>query len=65
MSRERELWACATALLRQHGDQAPKIVAERVGALALEGDEGGIATWVAIATRMDQLRCDAEAGVLH
>lgn len=50
-----ELWACATAVLKQHGEAAPIFVAERIGALALAGDLGGVAAWKAIAGHMDQL----------
>ncbi|QJU60287.1 hypothetical protein HL653_23385 [Sphingomonas sp. AP4-R1] len=65
MTRDRELWARAAALLRRHGEEAPKVVAERVGALALEGDEEEIAVWLAIATRMDQLRGDPDVDLQH
>jgi len=54
---DKELWACAMEVQRQHGEQAPVFIAERIGALALAaGDEAGIATWKAIAARYDQLR---------
>ena len=52
---DRELWACANEVLRQHGDHAPVFVAERVGALALAGDAAGVETWKAIASKMDQI----------
>ena len=55
LTRDRELWGCALQVLRQHGDAAPKFIAERVSALASAGDELGVSTWLAIATRMDQL----------
>lgn len=55
MISDRELWACASHVLQQHGDRAPVFVAERIGALALVGDEAGVATWKAIAVRMDRL----------
>ena len=42
-------------VLKQHGERAPIFVAERIGALALAGDEAGVATWKAIAARIDQL----------
>jgi hypothetical protein len=51
-----ELWACASTIMRNHGERAPVFVAERIGALALAGDADGLATWRAIASRMDQLR---------
>ena len=53
---DRELWACALQVERQHGKDAPRFVAERIGALAVAKDEEGIATWRAIARRLDQLR---------
>lgn len=52
---ERELWACAIEMLRQHGEDAPVRVAARIGAMVLAGDTAGIATWKAIAHRLDQL----------
>jgi len=53
---DRELLACALQVERQHGDDAPRFVAERIGALAVAGDQEGIATWKSIARRLDQLR---------
>jgi len=53
---DRELWACAIQVERQHGDDAPRFVAERIGALAVAGDQDGVTTWKAIAQRLDQLR---------
>jgi hypothetical protein len=51
----RELWACANEVIRQHGAEAPRFVAERIGALALAGDKAGVSTWKAIAAKMDAL----------
>jgi hypothetical protein len=45
-------------VLRQHGENARAFVAHRVGALAAAGDEAGVMTWMAIATRMDLLVAD-------
>jgi len=56
MLEDRELWACALQVERQHGDAAPRFVAERIRALAVAGDEEGIAAWQAIAGRLDKLR---------
>lgn len=56
---EWELWACAETVMRQHGDRAPIHVAERIGALALAGDAEGVATWKAIAERIQSLSEDA------
>jgi hypothetical protein len=55
MTDEQHLWACALAIERQHGERAPRFVAERIGALALAGDAAGVARWKAIAARMAQL----------
>jgi len=55
---DRELWACALQVERQHGKDAPRFVAQRIGALAELGDEAGIATWKAIA-RVDLIQIDA------
>ncbi|GGD84481.1 DUF6961 family protein [Croceicoccus mobilis] len=52
---DRELWACAAHVLKTHGANAPRHVAERIGALALAGDSNGVATWQAIAKRMAAL----------
>jgi hypothetical protein len=34
---DRELWACAAHVLKTQGANAPRHVAERIGALALAG----------------------------
>lgn len=39
---------------QRYGEQAPVQVAERIGALAIEGDQAGIDRWKEIATRLDQ-----------
>jgi hypothetical protein len=52
MTSERELWACALLVERELGDNAAVYVAERIGALALEGDAAGVARWKAIAEKL-------------
>lgn len=52
---DRELWACALEVERQHGANAPVFIATRIGALALASDMAGVATWRAIAGRLDKL----------
>ena len=56
MISEQELWACASLVLQQRGDLTDEHIAERVAALAAAGDEAGVATWRAIADRIDTLR---------
>jgi hypothetical protein len=58
---EWELWACADATLRQHGEQAALFVAGRIGALVLAGDEAGVETWKAIGRRVVELQSRPDA----
>jgi hypothetical protein len=60
MLSEWELWAVANETLRQHGEQAPVFVAERIGALVLAGDAAGVATWKAVAAHIISLTGRAE-----
>lgn len=55
MRAELERWAEALAVERQQGTNAGVYIADRVRALALAGDEAGVARWLDIATRLDQL----------
>lgn len=55
ISPEQELWACALLVEREHGDQAAVHIAERIGALASEGDAAGVARWKAIAEKLSLL----------
>ena len=52
---ERELWACALLIEREQGDNAAVYIAERIGALAQEGDAAGVARWKAIAEKLSLL----------
>ena len=56
-----ELWACASTVLKTHGDNAPIHVAEQIGALVLTGDEEGIRTWKEIAVCIDALMAQPSA----
>ena len=55
LTEDRHLWACALAVEKQHGSDAPRFVAERIGALVLIGDFAGVERWKAIAAKMDAL----------
>lgn len=57
---ERELWACALQVLGRHGDAVDQFMADRVADLSAKGDREGVATWLAIAHRADQLRAKDE-----
>ena len=58
MNPEHERWAEALMIERQHGEAAPLVIADRVRALAQEGDEAGVLRWLDVASRYDQLRND-------
>lgn len=55
MTEDEVMLGAAIMLLKRYGDQAPMRVAERIGELAVAGDDLGIATWKAIAARMDEI----------
>ena len=55
MTEEQVLWGAVSMLMKQHGDEAPRKVAERIGSLAMEGDMAGVALWREIARRMDTM----------
>jgi hypothetical protein len=59
MTPDQERWAEALAIDCQYGGDAPRHVAERIGALALEGDLAGLARWRQIAARLDQMLREA------
>lgn len=53
---ERELWACAHAVLRRHGDGVEDFIAERIAAMAIANDLEGIATWQSIGRKVMALQ---------
>lgn len=53
MTMEEERLAEALAVDKLYGPGAPVFVAERIGALALDGDVDGINRWKAIAQRLE------------
>jgi hypothetical protein len=55
MSPEQERWAEALAVEKLYGKDGPRFIAERIGALAIAGDQAGVERWKAIAERHDQL----------
>ena len=55
MTPDQERWAEALAVEKQHGSDAPRWIAERIGALASAGDTVGIERFREIAARLDQL----------
>jgi hypothetical protein len=59
-----ELWACANALIEQHGDDAAIFAAQRADALLEQTDLDGARTWRGIVRRINELQAKA-SGPLH
>ena len=55
MTEEQERWAEALAIVNWQGDNARRYVAERIGALALEGSAAGVARFKNLAAKVDAL----------
>lgn len=56
MASEHELWAIALKVERDHGDSAPRHIAQTIGAAAIAGEWDTVTMWKAITARFDQLR---------
>lgn len=61
MTPDQERYAEALTIERMHGADAPRWIAERIGSLALAGDEAGVLRFVEIARRLDELMRAPEA----
>lgn len=55
MIDDRELWACALAVLRQNPDDAHLFTAERIRALEKAGDQTGVNVWLEITKRVNAM----------
>ena len=55
MEWQHEVWAEALWLEQNKGAEAPTFIAERVAALAEQGDEAGVTRWRRIADAYDRL----------
>lgn len=55
LTPKRERWAEALAIAHRYGERGPVVIAERVGALALQGDFVGVNRWKEIAVCYDEL----------
>lgn len=62
MTLDQERWAEALAIEQQYGEDTSRWIAERVGALAIEGDWEGVVRFREIASRLDQLLSDRFRG---
>ncbi len=55
MTPERHIWACASTMLEQHGDNAWFHASQRADELLLAGDLDGNAMFRAILARITEL----------
>lgn len=65
MIEDREIWACANQLMKQHGMDAWFVAAQRADELLLAGDMEGNRTFVRILGRIRELEMLAPAGSTH
>lgn len=54
-TRDQELWALALSIERKHGSCGSRVIAEKIGALALAGETGGVNLWREVAKRYEAL----------
>lgn len=59
MASDFELWAIALKVEQDHGSEAPRHIAERIGGAAIAGEWNAVMMWKAVAAKYDQLRQDA------
>ena len=58
MDKDREIWACALAILRRYGEEASTHSGQRADELLASGDAEGHRTWIQILERINQLEQD-------
>jgi hypothetical protein len=55
MACDNELWAIALRLEQDHGREAARHIAERIGGAAIAGEWDDVRMWKAVAAKYDQL----------
>jgi hypothetical protein len=65
MIDDREIWACANLLLREHGDDAWFVAAQRADELLAQGEMDGHRTFLRILARIKALETTIPVGQLH
>lgn len=65
MIDDREIWACAHELFRQHGADAWFHASQRADALLEQGEMEGHATFLRILDRIRQLEQMTPTGSVH
>ena len=65
MIEDREIWACANQLMRQHGADAWFVASQRADALLAEGQIEGHRTFLRILARIRELEQMTPDGAVH
>lgn len=65
MIEDREIWACANLLLRQHGAEAWNVAARRAQELETRGEMVGHRTFRRIMDRIRDLEAAAPVSRMH
>lgn len=65
MIEDREIWACANLLLKQHGDDAWFVASQRADELLAQGEMDGHRTFVRVLNRIRALEAMNPAGQVH
>lgn len=65
MIDDREIWACANMLIKQHGEDAWFWASQRADALLAEGKLDGHRTFLRVLDRIKQLETLRANGRLH
>ncbi len=65
MIEDREIWACANQLIRQHGDRASLVADQSAAQLPAAGEDEGADTFLRVADRIRSLECVTPTGSVH
>lgn len=65
MIEDRENWACAHQMMRQHGADAWFVASQRADALLAQGEMEGHAAYLRILDRVRQLEQMKPSGRVH
>lgn len=65
MIGDREIWACANQLLKQHGADAWFVASQRADELLAAGELEGHRTFVRISNRIRQLEALEPSGAVN
>ncbi|MCP3730365.1 hypothetical protein M9978_07975 [Sphingomonas sp. MG17] len=65
MIEDREVWACANMLIKQHGGDAWLVVSQRADELLEQGEIEGHRTFLRILRRIEDLERTGPVGSLH